>query len=113
MSYSEERPSVSKGRRPYFFDDPNIDKLMAIIMALTAELSVIRERLDVHERLAAEKTWATAAEIEAFVISDEVRGERSEQRTKLLKRVLRVLSDELARMENEDSDASYPKPTEL
>ena len=28
-----KRIRTAKGRRPYFFDDPNIDKLLAMIMA--------------------------------------------------------------------------------
>ena len=48
-------PRTARGRRPYFFDDPNIDKLLAMIMALAGEVSVLPERLDTHEMLAAEK----------------------------------------------------------
>ena len=47
-----KRIHTAKGRRPYFFDDPDIDKLLAMIMALVGEVSVMRERMDTHERLA-------------------------------------------------------------
>ncbi len=113
MSYSEERPTVAKGRRPYFFDDPSIDKLMSIIMEMAAELSVLRERLDVHERLAAEQEWPTADNINGFVFSDHALQLRAEQRSLLLKRVLRVFSDELERMKRDDANASYPQPSDL
>ena len=45
----------AKGRRPYFFDDPAVDKLLAMTMALAGELAVTRERLDTVERILAEK----------------------------------------------------------
>ena len=44
-----------KGRNPHFFDDPNIDRLLTMIMELSSEESVMRDRLDTHERLAARK----------------------------------------------------------
>ena len=42
----------AKGRRPTYFDDPENDKLLAIVMALAGEVSVLRDRLDTVERLA-------------------------------------------------------------
>ena len=61
-----KRIRTAKGRRPYFFEDPNIDKLLAMIMALTGEVSVLRERLDTHERLAAKKKWPSHQAIEDY-----------------------------------------------
>lgn len=59
-------PRTARGRRPYFFDDPNVDKLLAMIMALAGEVSVLRERLDTHERLAAVGKRPSAAEVENY-----------------------------------------------
>ena len=42
----QPRPLAAKGRRPQFLDDPDSDRLLAMIMALTGELAVLRERLD-------------------------------------------------------------------
>ena len=36
----------AKGKRPEYFDDFAIDRLMSIVMALVAEVSVVRQRLD-------------------------------------------------------------------
>jgi hypothetical protein len=36
----------AKSKRPIYFNNPECDKLLAIIMALAGELAVTRERLD-------------------------------------------------------------------
>ena len=40
-------PRVAKGRRARFHDDAAVDQLFGIVTALTAELSVAFERIDV------------------------------------------------------------------
>ena len=72
-------PRVAKGPRPYFFDDANVDKLLAMIMALAGEVSVLRERLDTHERLAKTQTWADTDNIEAYEPAAEIKLERVEE----------------------------------
>lgn len=109
-----ERPAVAKGRRPYFFDDPSVDKLLSIIMALASEASVLKQRLETHELLAEKGLWATPANIESMEISDDIRQAREQSRAEFLKRVLRVLSDELQRMKRDSTDDEpYPAPEDL
>ena len=45
--------AAANGKRPYFFDNPDIDRLIAIVLAMAGELAVARERLDTVERLLA------------------------------------------------------------
>ena len=82
----------AKGRRPYFFDDPNIDKLLAMIMALTGEVSVLRERLDTHERLAQKKKWAFHQAIEDYEPDDITEAFRAQWRSEFIARVLKNYS---------------------
>ncbi len=42
---------TAKGKRPVYFEDPQVDKLLAMVIALTGEVSVLRERIDNLERL--------------------------------------------------------------
>jgi predicted nucleic acid-binding Zn-ribbon protein len=86
---------IAKGKRPVYFDDPQIDKLLAIVMALTSEVSVLHERLDTLERLLQTKGILSIAEIEAYQPDDEVAKEREQWRTDYIARVLRVLQEEL------------------
>ncbi len=91
-------PRVAKGPRPYFFDDANVDKLLAMIMALAGEVSVLRERLDTHERLAETQTWADTDNIEAYEPTAEIELERKNRRTAYLARVLRIVTDDLEQL---------------
>jgi len=44
-----------KGKRPFFLKDPDVEKVLAVTMALAQEVAVMRERLDTVERLLEEK----------------------------------------------------------
>ena len=96
-----DRVNYVKSGRPRFFDDPVNDQLLAMIMALTGEVSVLRERLDTHERLAAEKGIFSAEEVNAFAPDTAAEEERAQARVALLNGVVSVLNEELARLRNE------------
>ena len=55
MNSKVELPRIAKGKKPIYLDDRSIDNLMAMIMTLTQEVSVLRDRLDTIEVLLAEK----------------------------------------------------------
>jgi hypothetical protein len=90
-----ERIRSAKGDRPYFFPDPNLDKVVAMLTALVSEVAVLRERLDSHERLAESETWASLKQIEAYAAPDDVEADRAEWREAYVARVMRILTDEL------------------
>lgn len=85
---------TAKGKRPVYFDDPQTDKVLAIIMALIGEVSVLRERLDTIERLLEAKDILAIADIEAYQPDDSVAKEREQWRAEYIARVLRVLQTE-------------------
>lgn len=93
-----ERIRTAKGQRPYFFPDPNLDKLVAMLLALVSEVAVLRERLDTHERLAESETWASGARVEDFEAADDVDAERAEWREAYVGRIMRIITDELERL---------------
>ena len=103
---------MAKGRRPTFFDDPNIDRLLAMIMALTSEVSVIHERLDIHERLAEKKQIPTPKKIEAYQPTEAVDHWRDQWRAEDVARILRIVTDELERIKTQGSDKDYDKIVE-
>jgi hypothetical protein len=86
------RARFAKGRRPFFMKDPDVDRLLAIVTALTAEVAVVRERLDTTERLAAQGLPATAANIEAYQPDPAAEAQREEARASMLERVFRILA---------------------
>lgn len=90
-----ERIRRAKGDRPFFFPDPNLDKVVAMLTALVSEVAVLRERLDTHERLAESETWPSAQEIESYAAPDDVDADRAQWRDAYVARVMRILTDEL------------------
>ena len=107
-----KRIRTAKGRRPYFFDDPNIDKLLAMIMALTGEVSVLRERIDTHERLAAKKKWSSHQAIEDYEPDNITEAFRSQWRSEFIARVLRIVQVELDQISRESEEKEYEKIVE-
>ena len=87
--------SKAKALHPHFFDDPNVDRLMTMVMNLAAEVSVLRERLDTHERVAEQKKLFSAGDIEAFEPSDPVRDDRDAWRNRFLERLLTPVEEEM------------------
>jgi hypothetical protein len=86
--------------RPSFFPDPMSDRLLDMIMALTAELAVTRERLETVERLLESKSVLARAEVDAYDPPGEVAQARLTESEALAARVLRTLHQDLAAMEN-------------
>lgn len=91
-----KRLRVARGpRRPVYLGDPDLDRVMMMLTALAGEVSALRERIDTHERIAAMGALATEAAVEAFTLTDAVAADRSAVREAMLKRVYRVLFEEL------------------
>lgn len=109
---SKPFPRTAKGRRPYFFDDPNVDKLLAMLMALAGEVSVLRDRLDTYERLATEQKWATEANIEAYEPSPEIKAERAARRGEYVSRIMRIINDEAQGDPTDAADKEYDQLVE-
>ncbi|MEH2170753.1 MAG: hypothetical protein V7K41_29695 [Nostoc sp.] len=86
---------IAKGKRPVYLENPQTDKLLAIVMALTGEVSVLHERLDTIERLLEIKGILSASEIEAYEPDAKVAKEREQWRAEYIARVLRVVQEEL------------------
>ncbi|MBW4688075.1 MAG: hypothetical protein KME40_24035 [Komarekiella atlantica HA4396-MV6] len=86
---------TAKGKRPVYLDDPQIDKLLAIVMALTSEVSVLHDRLDTIECLLAAQGILSAADIDAYEPDEEVTKKREHWRAEYLARILRVLQEPL------------------
>ena len=51
----EERVWLPKGKPSPFHDGPRNDQLFAMVMALTVEVAILRDRLDTHERVSEKK----------------------------------------------------------
>jgi len=95
MSDTKDAPQITlprhaKGKRSVFFDDPAIDQIMTFIVELSAEVSVVYDRLDTVERLLNEKGTISRDDIEAYRPNEDAEGERNARREAYLKRVFRM-----------------------
>lgn len=97
----------AKGKKPVFFNDPQIDKMLCIMTALAGEVSVLRERLDTIERLAEQKGLFSRQEIEAYRPDPQATEERERWRAEYIARILRVVHEELDAIERGEVSESY------
>lgn len=81
------------GRRPYFLT-PEVERVMAIAMAIAQELAVARTRVDTLERLLERKGIMTRAEIDAFEPTPEDAVARGLWTQEYIARVLRIVQQE-------------------
>jgi hypothetical protein len=84
----------SRGKRPYFLHDRDVERLMTITMALAQEISVMRERLDTVERLLEKNDVLARADIESYAPSKKEAEERGRMIQEFLARILRVIQQE-------------------
>ncbi len=85
------RHRIHKGRRRVPGPDPRADTLLGMIMALTSELAVLRDRLDAHERLAGVGQAPTPQAVDDYVPDDCAQRERDARRRRLIDKVCRPL----------------------
>src|SRR5262245_46577890 len=88
---------VARGKRPQIFDDWSDDAFMSMITALTAEMMVLRDRLDTVERIAAAKGIILKDEIENYQPDEKAAAERDAARKALGDRVYYLLLQEAER----------------
>ena len=113
MSSGEDAPRLrrtAKGKRPRYFSDPAVDRLLGILMSVIGELSVLRDRLDSVERLIEKGGLFKQEEIDAFQPDTEAEAEREDTRRRYIERVMRVVQNE---MEEKGPVASMPPVAEV
>jgi hypothetical protein len=86
---------VAKGKKPQYFSDPAIDKLLWMTLTLMEELSVTRDRLDAVERLLASKKLLKRAELEGWKPDAVAAAERAAGRSAYVDRMMRAMHAEL------------------
>lgn len=96
---------VARGRKPQYFSDPAIDKLLWMTITLMEELSVARERLDTVERLLDRKKLLRIREIEIYAPDAKAEAERDARRADYVDRVLRIVQAELDELDGKQREA--------
>ena len=102
----------AKGKRPFYFSDSDIDKLLTMVMALAGELSVTRDRLDTVERIAASKNLFSEEDIETFELDPDALEARAARHQTLFREITRVISSEIEELDRESS-SDYDQVVEM
>lgn len=83
-------PRIAKGKRSHFYDNPETDRMMTLLLELMAEFASMRERLDTVERLLESKASISQDDIENYRPDAEVEAERSAWNQAFIRRVMRL-----------------------
>ena len=112
--------SKAKGKRPWFLENPDTERVMNITLALMQEVAVIRERMDTVERLLDRDGVVTREAIEAFEPHKTEADERFFWMQEYIARCLRILQLDRAALPlaNDDSpvtvsDLFSPTPSSI
>jgi uncharacterized protein YnzC (UPF0291/DUF896 family) len=95
----------AKGKRPNFLDDPAIERVLSITLAVAGELAVMRERMDTIERLLQNGQPVTREAIDQFQPSMEEARERAMWQQEYLSRIFRIVQQELEALESDDTSS--------
>ena len=102
-----------KGKRPYFFECKESERVMAITMAVAQELAVMRMRLDTIERLLDDSGSVSRADIEHFVPGKAEAEERGAWTQEYMARILRIVQQEIEAIDVADEPSSEDIGNEL
>jgi hypothetical protein len=92
--------------RVSFFDDPGLDRVLGITMAVAQEVGAVLERLDTMERLLVQSGALQAGAVQAFVPDPAVARQRLALQEAFVTRLLRVVEQELVALRTEQASAS-------
>ena len=96
-----------KGKRPDFFDEPGVDYLMAMTTTLIQEVAVLRDRVDLIERVAEAKGVILRDEVESFELDETALIEREGRRNAYMARIFAVFEQEQAQLKAKDTTPRY------
>lgn len=98
---------VTKGRKsiPHFTESE--DQAYAMILALTSELAVTRERLDTLERILGEQNLLGQGAVDSFVPDQIAKVQRDGLRRRIIGKVLRPVAEATRRAADERQASSY------
>jgi hypothetical protein len=91
-----KRPRKATGPdRQVYFDTGDIDRVMAVLLALISEVAAIRDRLDTHERITDAGQGATHEAVEAYRPDAAAEEDRELWRDAYIRRLFRVITEDV------------------
>jgi hypothetical protein len=105
-------PRTVRGKRPEFYPTPGVDDAMSMILVLAQELTVLRERMDSAEIVAARHGIPLAREIESLELDEKLLRSREAWRQSLFDRLFQVANQRRAELEQRHTEESYARTLE-
>ncbi len=84
----------SKGKRPWFLENGDNERLLNMMLAMTQEMAVMRGRMDTIERLLERGEPVTQESIDKFQPSKSEQEERGYWKQAFIARVFRILQQD-------------------
>jgi len=94
-SPSERSRKAQGPDRPVYFNQTDIDRVMAVVLALASEVASLRDRLDTHERVAATGAVPATEHVESYMPDKATRAARDAWRDAYIRRLFRVFVDDI------------------
>jgi hypothetical protein len=88
------RKAIGPDRQTYF-NEADVDRVMAILLALVSEVAAIRDRLDTHERIAGAGDAASRDKVEAYQPDSAAEEDREAWRDAYIRRLFRVITEDV------------------
>jgi hypothetical protein len=98
-----------RGGRPYFFGDPAIDKILAMVVVLGSEVWTLRERLAALEAIQVRQGSLASGELDAHDFSPEDETRLAGERKEFIDSLFRVLQVQVEEARTQGA-TSKPKP---
>ncbi len=96
----------AKGKRPWFLENPDVERVMNINLALIQEIAVMHERMDTIERLLEAGETVSKASIDAYVPSKQAADERGLWMQEYIARIFRILQQDREALDRGDEASS-------
>jgi hypothetical protein len=96
----------SKGKRPWFLENPDVERVMNINLALIQEVAVMHERMDTIERLLERGETVSKASIDAFTPTKEEADERGLWMQEYISRIFRIIQQDREAIERGNEASS-------
>lgn len=101
------RPRVPRGARPVYLRDPDNERLLSMTLALAAEVSVLSEELDTLREAVLGAQLLQREALAGFVPDATVEARRAARRRALIRRMLRIVLEDLDGPAGEARRAAY------
>ena len=98
-----KRPRKAAGPdRQTYFNGQDVDRVMAVLLALVSEVAAIRDRLDAHERIGSAGDAPARDKVEAYRPDPPAEEDRETWRDGYIRRLFRVITEDVEALKRSD-----------